>query len=225
MPGPLLLSPPAAGRSPHRRCLVTGDVRTKAELLRFVVAPDGLLVADVAGRLPGRGLWLTARRDILARAVQLQLFQRAARRSVRVPGDLLDTVEAQVLRHCLELVGLLRRAGQAVFGFDKAADWLRSGKAALLVAARDGDPRDKARLRACAAADWPVITVLTAAELGSAVGRERIVHGAIAAGPLGAALLRESRRLAGVRGSDGEAPVAGDAVAQQPHDLETTWGT
>jgi hypothetical protein len=120
---------------------------------------------------------------------------------------------------------LLRRAGQAVFGFDKAADWLRGGKAALIVAARDGDPRDKARLRATAAADCPVITVLTAAELGSAVGRERTVHGAIAAGPLGAALLRESRRLGGLRCGDGDAPVAGDSLPQRSHDLETTWGT
>lgn len=219
MPGPSLPSPRAEGGSPHRRCFVTGDVRAKEELLRFVVAPDGLLVADVAGRLPGRGLWLTARREILARATQRQLFQRAARQPVKVPADLLATVEAQLLRRCLDLIGLLRRAGQAVFGFDQSAEWLRSGKAALIVAASDGDPRDKSRLRGCAAT-CPVITVLTAAELGSALGRARTVHGAVAPGPLGAALLKDSLRLAGLRSTAGVMPVP-----QGPNDLETTWET
>jgi len=86
---------------PLRRCLVTGESRAKAELLRFVVAPDGRLVADVAGRLPGRGLWLTPRRDILALAVTKRLFARAARQAVLVEDGLArlgdgDTGDAPV---------------------------------------------------------------------------------------------------------------------------------
>ena len=58
----------------ERRCLVTGEVRPKAALVRFVVSPDGAIVPDIAERLPGRGLWLTARRDIVAAAVAKRLF-------------------------------------------------------------------------------------------------------------------------------------------------------
>ncbi|MGH7112560.1 MAG: DUF448 domain-containing protein, partial [Stellaceae bacterium] len=84
----------AAGRAdrqePTRRCLATGQVRPRAALLRFVVGPDGAIVADVAGRLPGRGLWLTPRRDIVEQAVAKRLFARAARRPVAVPPGLAD---------------------------------------------------------------------------------------------------------------------------------------
>ncbi|HLF58858.1 MAG TPA: DUF448 domain-containing protein, partial [Alphaproteobacteria bacterium] len=46
--------------APVRRCLATGTLRPKAELVRFVLAPDGTVVPDINERLPGRGLWLTA---------------------------------------------------------------------------------------------------------------------------------------------------------------------
>ncbi|HET6224250.1 MAG TPA: DUF448 domain-containing protein, partial [Dongiaceae bacterium] len=58
---------------PLRRCLVTREVLPKTDLVRFVVGPDGVLVPDVAGRLPGRGLWVKAQRDVLAAAVAKRL--------------------------------------------------------------------------------------------------------------------------------------------------------
>src|SRR6185437_2963182 len=136
---------------PLRRCLVTGESRAKAELLRFVVAPDGRLVADVAGRLPGRGLWLTPRRDILALAVTKRLFARAARQAVLVEDGLAERVEALLAERCRDHIGLARRAGQAVMGFVKGQAALAAGKAGVLVAAADvaGDGRGKLRHAAC----------------------------------------------------------------------------
>ncbi len=84
----------AAANSPQRRCIVTGEVRERAGLLRFVVGPDGVLVPDVEARLPGRGLWLTPRRDIVERAVAKRLFARAARGPVSVPAEFADRIEA-----------------------------------------------------------------------------------------------------------------------------------
>ena len=78
---------------PSRRCIVTGEVRPKTELVRFVVDPAGAIVPDVAARLPGRGLWLTARRDIVATAMAKRLFARAARAPVVVDEGLADRVE------------------------------------------------------------------------------------------------------------------------------------
>ena len=67
-----------------RKCLATGVVRPKAELIRFVLAPDHRsFVPDLTNRLPGRGLWVTACRAALETAVQKNLLTRAARTARR----------------------------------------------------------------------------------------------------------------------------------------------
>src|SRR5258708_39003443 len=102
-----------------RRCIVTGVVRPKPELVRFVVGPDGTVVPDIAARLPGRGLWLTARRDIMEAAGAKRLFGRAARAPVTVPGDLAERGEILLRRRCADLIGLARRSRRAVAGYEK----------------------------------------------------------------------------------------------------------
>lgn len=184
---------------PERRCIATGSSGPADALIRFVVSPDGEIVPDLGERLPGRGIWVKADRAALELASRKRLFRRAAGASVRVPDDLLVRIEEGLLRRCVDRLGLARRAGEAVFGFEKAREWLAAGRVGLLLAAVDGDPRDRARLRSLAAA-VPVVDVLTADELGRATGRPRSVHGAVARGRLAASLQRETARLAGVRG-------------------------
>src|ERR1051326_55554 len=105
-----------AAHSPQRRCIVTGESKDRGQLLRFVVAPDGAIVPVVAGRLPGRGLWLTPRRDIVERALTKRIFARAARQPLVAPPGLADRVEALLARRCCDALGLARRAGLAVAG-------------------------------------------------------------------------------------------------------------
>lgn len=182
----------------ERRCLVTGEVRPKAALVRFVVSPDGAIVPDIAERLPGRGLWLTARRDIVTTAVAKRLFGRAARRPVIVDDGLADRVEALLADRCRDLIGLARRAGEAGMGFVKVERMLVAGVAGLLLGAADGARDGRSKLRALAP-DVPERSELTAAELGAAFGRDAVVHVALRDGPLAAALARELDRLAGFR--------------------------
>jgi hypothetical protein len=191
---------------PTRRCFVTGAVRPVAELVRFVVSPEGAVVPDIAGRLPGRGLWLTARRDIVAAAVAKRLFGRAARRPVIVEGELADRVEALLAARCCDLIGLARRAGEAQIGFAKVERLLASGAAGVLLGASDGAADGRGKLR------WLAPEVreraeLTAAELGAAFGRDRLVHVALRRGKLAEALARELARLDGFRnGLSGAVP-------------------
>jgi len=185
-------------QGPHRRCLVTGETRPRAELLRFVVGPEGRIVPDIAERLPGRGLWTLARRDIVAAAVKKRLFQRAARAHVTAESDLPDRVEALLARRLIELVGLARRAGLAVAGFAKVEAALRGKTAAVLVAASDGSADGRGKLEALAP-ELPRVEVLKAAELGAAFARESAVHAVLKRGPLAEALVTEAQRLAGFR--------------------------
>jgi predicted RNA-binding protein YlxR (DUF448 family) len=167
-------------------------------MLRFVVGPEGEVVPDVEARLPGRGLWLTPRRDIVERATAKRLFARAARRLVTVPADLADRVEALLARRCGDALGLARRAGSAVAGFDGVVEVVRRGKSAALLFALDGGENGRRKL-AGLRRGLPAAGVMYAAELGAAFGRDRVVHVAIGPGPLCARLLRDLERLAGFR--------------------------
>ncbi len=188
----------APPRHPQRRCIVTGEIRDRSALLRLVVGPDGAIVPDIAARLPGRGLWLTPRRDIVDQAVAKRIFARAARRPVSAPPELADRIESLLARRCVDALGLARRAGLAVAGFERVSEAAGRGRAALLLFALDGAEGGRRKLTA-SGRDLPSARVLTAAELGGAFGRERIVHVAVAGGPLCRGLQIDLRRLAGLR--------------------------
>jgi predicted RNA-binding protein YlxR (DUF448 family) len=182
-----------------RRCVATRMAGDARHMLRFVLAPDGTLVPDLAGRLPGRGMWVDADREVLARAVARGGFARAARAKVTAPAGLVDEVGAMLARRCLDRVGLARRAGELVAGFDQCADWLRSGRAALVLTASDGGGEGRRRLEALAGPEVPVLDPFARAELGPAIGREEIVHVALGQGGHARWLLVELERLRGFR--------------------------
>jgi len=191
-------------RGPHRRCVATGQVADKDALLRFVVAPTGQLVPDLQQRLPGRGIYLTPDRAAIDAAVKKRLFARAARRPVEVPDQLADRLEALIAERAIELIGLARRAGQAVVGYDQVAAWFKAGRDGLLLQACDAAPGGRARLAAMAGAR-PVIERLRAAELAQPFGREHVVHVVLAAGGIATRVRGELTRLAGLRRVDQEA--------------------
>ena len=128
---------------PLRRCVVTRERDYRTRMIRFVVAPDRTVVPDLAAKLPGRGIWLSARRDVLDTARSKGAFARAARGQVSVPADLVGMVQTGLLRRVTVLLGLARRAGQAVCGFEKAREWLMAGRAGLVVQASDGSPDER----------------------------------------------------------------------------------
>jgi hypothetical protein len=184
-----------SSHGPVRQCLATGARRDKSELLRFVVDPNGALVPDLKERLPGRGLWLSAERDIVKTAISKRLFAKAARAAVTVPADLLEQLERLLVRGCQERLGLARRAGQAVSGYEKALAQVQKGKAALVIVAGDAGANVRqsglGTVLRCA---------LTADELGGVFDRARAVYIALARGPLTERIRVELMRLAAIRG-------------------------
>lgn len=186
--------------APERRCIVTGETGPRDGMIRFVVGPDRQLVPDLAESLGGRGLWLTARRDIVDTACARKLFAKAARGAVDVPEGLADQLERLLVRRVAEFLGLARRAGQLATGFDSVRTWLAEGRAGLLVTASDASDDGVRKLRSLSR-DLPRIAVLDRAELGRACGRDEVVHGAVAPGKLADTLAREARRLSGFRGA------------------------
>ncbi len=192
-------SPPPTGDAPAtRRCIVTGESAPRGGLIRFVVAPSGEVVPDLAEKLPGRGLWVAAERETLAKA-DARAFARAARAQVTVPADLAARVESALAARVAGYIGMARRAGALVAGFEKAREALRAGKGRLLLAATDGAEDGRAKLRALMPGR-DEIAVLTAVELGAAIGREATVHAVVTDDKLAREIARAACRLAGVRG-------------------------
>lgn len=196
---------------PERKCIVSGESGPKAGLIRFVVGPDSQLVPDVAGKLPGRGIWVSAERAMIEKAVAKKLFARAARAPVMVPEALADLVETLVLRRVVDSLALARKAGQAVTGLEKVKEWLVGGKAYALIQASDGSAREKARLRP---PEGRHVTCLNSGEIGLAFGRERAIHAALAAGGLAERVVEEAARLAGLRADCAVGQDGGDDAAK-----------
>ena len=183
---------------PERKCIATGESQPKAGLIRFCVGPDGMVVPDVLGKLPGRGLYVTADKDLIGKAAKKGLFSRAARQPVKVPDGLADLVEQLVLQRVIDLISMARKAGDAVMGYEKVKDWLTKGQAATLIQASDGSERGKTKLHPPEGARG-FIGVLTAGEMGLSFGRERAIHAALAAGGLRTRVVEEAARLGGLR--------------------------
>ena len=185
---------------PERKCIATGEVQPKHGLIRFVVGPDAQIVPDIAGKLPGRGIYVAADRAALDKAVQKKLFARGAKQPVHVPDDLVAEVERQLARRVVDLIALSRKGGRAVAGYEKVKNMLQMEEAQVLIQAVDGSGRGKSKLSTPHFGTY--IGWLTADELGLAFGRQTVIHGALASGGLTQRVVEEANRLRGVREYD-----------------------
>jgi len=193
----------------ERRCIATGESQPKSGLIRFVVGPDNMIVPDLLEKLPGRGIWVSADPDALAKAVEKNLFSRGAKQKVTLPDDLIAQVEAGLARRVVDLVSLARKSGRAVAGYEKVKSWLAEGRAKVLLQAADGSERGKAKLWTPEGGRY--FGCLTAQELGLAFGRQSVIHGALAAGGLERRVVEEASKLRGLRGTYGENIAEKDA--------------
>lgn len=197
---------------PERRCIVTGEVQPKAGLIRFVVGPDAMIYPDLAEKLPGRGIWVTADREVLERAAKKGLFARTAKMPVTLPDNLADLVEAGMAARVVGLVSLARKSGRAIVGFEKVKAWLSEGRAKVLLQASDGSERGKGKLWTPEGGRW--FGCLTASELGLAFGRDHAIHGALAAGGLTKRVIVDAARLDGLRKRDGGTTAGKDTKTE-----------
>ena len=182
---------------PERKCIATGDVHPKHGLIRFVVGPDGTVFPDVAEKLPGRGMYVSANRAAIDKAVAKGLFSRAAKAQVTAPDTLSAQTEQLVLRRVIDLISLARKGGVAIAGYEKVKDSLQKEEAQVLIQALDGSGRGKSKLSTPHFGTY--IGWLTADELGQAFGRQTVIHAALTSGGLTQRVVEEAQRLKGMR--------------------------
>ncbi|MEI6439449.1 MAG: RNA-binding protein [Alphaproteobacteria bacterium] len=196
--------PPAtlAQAARERRDLATGEVMGEEALIRFVAGPGGVVTPDLARKLPGRGMWVMADRASVDLAARKGLFARAAKTKLAAPADLSDQVAGLLYTRVLHGLGLAKRAGDLISGFEKVAAALGSGKVAWLVEASDGAPDGRRKIQnAARKSPKPprLIGVYTAMELGLALGGENVIHTAFLAGRGADRWTLDVMRLSGFR--------------------------
>ena len=174
-----------AEASRERRDAVSGVVMAEARLVRFVAAPDGRVIPDLARKLPGRGIWVASTRAAVDQAVKRNAFARSAKTQLRPSADLTEQVAALLRQRLLSGLGLARRSGDLTFGFEKTASAVESGKAAWLIEASDGAADGRRKMfQSIGRTDWPpgVLAAFTSDELSLALGLGPVIHVGFMAG-------------------------------------------
>jgi uncharacterized protein len=210
-----------------RMCAVSREVKPVEELIRFVISPAGEVVADVKRKLPGRGLWISASRRVVAEAVRRHHFARGFKRDVRVAPTLASDTEMLLARSAIEALSIAAKAGQVISGFAKLEAALqgrqRRSRIAALIHASDGAEDGIRKLDAAArqnpgihgeSTEFPTLTVLTSAELDLALGRSNVIHAALLAGPASKTFLSRSHFLVRYRSAEDD-KTAGTAAREQ----------
>jgi predicted RNA-binding protein YlxR (DUF448 family) len=204
--GELDAGPRGRAAGSERLCAVSGATKPVAEMIRFVVSPDGAAVPDLKKKLPGRGLWITATRQSLAEAVKRKVFARGFKRDVRVSADLVDLTEQLIERAALDALAIVRKAGKAAIGFAKTETAIDHERVVALIHASDAAADGSRKLNAAAerrfgresggeTAGLARVETLTSVQLDLAFGRSNVIHAALLAGPESETFLARFNRL------------------------------
>lgn len=191
----------AGSKAPERTCIVTREIRDKARMIRFVAAPDGSIVPDLKGDLPGRGLWVTAERGILDEAIKKHAFTKVTKGKAKADAGLTDRVAELLERQLLDQLGLAKKSGHLVAGFEKVEAALRAGQVKFLLEASDGTADGRGKLARLAGPGVEIWAPLPSEALAPALGRQHAVHVAVKPGGMADRLGITLRRLAGFSGA------------------------
>ena len=159
----------------QRMCIASRTVGDKETLLRFVLGPEGALILDLSGKLPGRGASLTPTREALANAIKTKAFSRAFKRGVKVPADFESLMVRQMETALLARLSLARRAGAVALGQDAVFTAAASGHLCLLILPKDLGENARVKLQGIAR-DFPSLPFSDAVTLGAALGKKRAIN-------------------------------------------------
>jgi hypothetical protein len=193
----------------ERRCALTHEVKPAADLIRFVVGPDDVLVPDTDARAEGRGVWISVGETFVAEAVRKKAFAKSLKTAVTVPDDLPALTRLRLEQRFVSSLQMAKKAGQLLTGMTRVKAALESGTALALLTATDaaGDGRKKLLATLTAATrsaeeqglGGPEVRhfeLLESAQLGLALGIENVIHAAPTQGPAGEAAVKRAEKLA-----------------------------
>ncbi|MEO9969134.1 MAG: RNA-binding protein [Hyphomonadaceae bacterium] len=188
--------------TPLRQCAASRERLPQAKMVRFARAPDGSVAPDIAQRLPGRGLWIEATRERVDQAIKTGAFSRGFKQQSVPDPALADLVENLLVNRLQSTLGLAKKAGKVILGFDQVRSSLRKQRPGTLLAASDSADDGRNKVYFLAKAIYSQVSIsggLTSSELGMAFGRDHVIHGLIEGGPFSRQWRADYRRLTGFR--------------------------
>lgn len=159
----------------HKVCFATREHFPREEMLRFAISPAHEVVFDESGRLPGRGIWLSPRREAIERAISRKLFSKSIHGLAKIPENLMEQIETALRRRVLSLLGLARKSGALVFGFESVKKEVSAGRVVLAFEANESSAREQDKLYHYTP-DLVVCHLFTRSELGAALGQDSVTH-------------------------------------------------
>jgi predicted RNA-binding protein YlxR (DUF448 family) len=171
------IADPPPSRMPHvpqRTCIGCGSRRAPHDLLRLACSPQGEVILDRSGRLPGRGAYVCCDVACLRRALKPAKLGSTFRQPVTVPT--FETVYQAAIRLLQERLsacfGLARKAGAVVSGYASLRRALVHAKVGCLVVAEDiATSRAEEYYGWCAQQSIPYVILFPKEELGRMLGR------------------------------------------------------
>jgi predicted RNA-binding protein YlxR (DUF448 family) len=213
----------------ERRCVLSGKSGAREELVRLALSPDGAVLPDALARAPGRGAWIGVSRAELDRAVGDGRLKGALARAFKagrlaIPDDLGERVEKALSRAFLQRLGLELRAGHLILGSDRIAEQARSGRVAALYhaadASEDGTRKLDQAFRVGNDAEGTGLAgirlPLDRAALSVALGRDNVVHLALADQASAERTALPLRRLLNFAGAERASAQASFAQRRRP---------
>ncbi len=194
------------GHKPReRKCIATGETADPNALIRFALSPNGVVTPDIAAKLPGRGVWLTPEKTVLEKAIKTNAFVRGFKRAVNIPDNLADIVAELLSQNVINMIGMAKKSGQLLLGFDQVHKAASQTALAIRIEARNGSPDGRGKIRTLSKAvnrelGMPLPIVIGCFDshvLGNACGRDNIVHAAIKPGKFASNLSDLTGKLSG----------------------------
>ncbi len=182
-------------KGPQRTCVACRQVKSKKELLRYVVAPDGAVLVDYLQRLPGRGAYTCRSKQCLLDAVKKNSFQRCFKGQcnsiddLEISQQLMTSVEQKIK----SLIGMSRKSGQFIAGSNAVIESLKkASQLAFVVLAVDISPSIGRKIETLAVrGNVDTVCLFNKQIIGQMLGKEERSVMAVQTGLLADSLLNE----------------------------------
>lgn len=199
----------ASREETERQCALTREVKPIAELIRFVVSPDGELVPDTDAKADGRGVWISLGAKHVAEAQKKKAFAKSLKAEVKVPEDLSELTRRRLEERYVAALSLAKKAGQLTTGASKVKAAIEAGDVLALLTAIDGAEDGKKKLAGSLKGytlsaveagmnpgSTPHFELLDSTQMGLALGIENVIHAALTKGGAAQAAVQRAERLA-----------------------------
>lgn len=172
-----------------RSCIVSRQRHEKENLIRFVLGPDNEVFPDLKETLPGRGVWVEAKKSSVQTAVEKRLFAKAFKQDARAREDLAELIGNLLTERALQALAIAKKSGLLLTGFSKVDGAIRANTVKLLLHANDAAEDGKRKLSSATAAvvhmggqEVPVASCWSCDEMSEALGLGNVMHAAALSG-------------------------------------------